>query len=176
MHGLIAGLLVLAPLLFAPAVAAETDDGILRDTVGGVFSEIEREAIGRYYNGDQDAEAAGEADGEGDRDDGVKKGKKHKDRKAGKGNSKSKQLPPGLAKRDELPPGLARQLERNGTLPPGLAKRELPADLDSGLPPVEEGLERVIVDTSVVLVEKATGVVKDIIRDVITGNDGGDTR
>ena len=79
-------------------------------------------------------------------------------------------MPPGLAKKEKLPPGLAKQLEKNGTLPPGLAKRNLPADLESELPDPVEGLERTIVDNAVVLVEKATGRIIDIIQDVVTGN------
>jgi len=76
-------------------------------------------------------------------------------------------MPPGLAKRGSLPPGLQKQLERNGTLPPGLAKRDLPDDLKSKLPPVPEGLERVIADESVVLIEKATGKILDVIQGVL---------
>ena len=90
--------------------------------------------------------------------------KQHKKDKKGK---KQKGLPPGLAKKEQLPPGLQKQLARNGTLPPGLAKRELPADLESRLPPVPAGMERVIADTHVVLVEKASGIIRDIIEDIV---------
>jgi len=73
-------------------------------------------------------------------------------------------LPPGLANREALPPGLAKQLQRNGTLPPGLAKRDLPAELTSMLPPVRDGYERsVIEDVAIVLIEKASGRIADII-------------
>jgi len=65
---------------------------------------------------------------------------------------------------------LAKQLERNGSLPPGLAKRNLPTDLESELPDVAENLERTIVENAIVLVEKATGRIVDIIKDVVTGN------
>ena len=92
-----------------------------------------------------------------------KKGKKAKKAKKGK---QGKGLPPGLARKESLPPGLAMQLEKNGTLPPGLAKRDLPDDLASKLPPPEDS-ERVIVDNNVVLIEKATGKILDIIKDVI---------
>ena len=51
-------------------------------------------------------------------------------------------------------------------LPPGLAKRDLPADLTRRLPKRDDGTERVIVDSDVVLVEAATGVVLDILRGV----------
>ncbi len=66
-----------------------------------------------------------------------------------------------------VPPGLARQLERKGTLPPGLAKKALPPGLTDRLPPTRAGQERVIVGDDVVLVETVTGVILDIIRDVI---------
>ncbi len=55
-------------------------------------------------------------------------------------------------------------------LPPGLAKRELPEDLDQQLPEPAEGFERTIVENAVVLVEKATGRIADIIQDVVVGN------
>lgn len=86
-----------------------------------------------------------------------------KGKKAGKGAKNG--LPPGLAKKEALPPGLQKQLERGGTLPPGLAKRSLPADLRARLGPPAAGTERLIAGTDVVLVEKATGVVLDILRD-----------
>lgn len=83
------------------------------------------------------------------------------------GQPRSKGLPPGLAKKDRLPPGLQKQLARNDRLPPGLEKRALPADLLSRLPAGHPGTERLIVGTDVVLVDAATQVVLDILRDVL---------
>lgn len=118
-----------------------------------VFTETERALIHEYFGhadgGDQDQEVRREVD---------KKGKKGK---------KDKGMPPGLAKRESLPPGLQRQLDKNGALPPGLQKKALPSDLQSRLPPAHSGYERVIVDTNVLLVETATGIVRDIIADVV---------
>jgi hypothetical protein len=94
--------------------------------------------------------------------------KSKKDKKKGKG--KNKKMPPGLAKRKSLPPGLQKQLEKNGRLPPGLAKREMPTDLNTQLPPEKEGTERVIAGNDVVLLDQATGIVLDVLRDVVTGN------
>ena len=74
-------------------------------------------------------------------------------------------MPPGLAKRDRLPPGLAKR----DKLPPGLAKRNIPPELAKQLGLPAEGTERVIVDNNVLLIETATGVVLDILRDVIAG-------
>lgn len=80
-------------------------------------------------------------------------------------------LPPGLAKRHELPPGLQRHLERYGTLPPGLQKRlhPLPRSLRVRLPKTPAGVERVIVAGSVILMEKRTSKILDIIDDVMGG-------
>jgi len=80
------------------------------------------------------------------------------------GGGKSKGLPPGLAKRDELPPGLAKRDQ----LPPGLAKRDLPSDLEHKLGRTRHGTKRVIVGNDVLLIQAATGVVLDIIHDVVT--------
>ena len=49
----------------------------------------------------------------------------------------------------------------------GLAKRDLPEDLEARLPEPEPGYERVVVDNDVVLIEKATNIIKDIIKDVL---------
>lgn len=83
---------------------------------------------------------------------------------------KTKGLPPGLAKRGgSLPPGLQRKLEKNGELPPGLQKRlePLPADLASQLPRLPEYWERVIVERDVILLDRRTNRILDIIEDVI---------
>lgn len=83
---------------------------------------------------------------------------------------KAKGLPPGLAKRgDNLPPGLQKHLEKNGQLPPGLQKRlePLPADLDRQLPRLPEYWERVIVERDVVLLDRRTNRILDIIEDVL---------
>jgi hypothetical protein len=83
---------------------------------------------------------------------------------------KAKGLPPGLAKRGgNLPPGLQRKLEKNGELPPGLQKRPepLPADLDRQLPSLPEYWERVIVERDVILIDRRTNRILDIIEGVL---------
>lgn len=120
---------------------------------GVVFSASEKNLIRRLLG------AAGVTTTEAD--DGGRKKKKSK------GHGRGKGLPPGLAKRDTLPPGLARQLAKNGKLPPGLDKRHLPADIESRLPKTAKGTERLIVGKDVVLVDKDTQTVLDIVRDVI---------
>lgn len=87
----------------------------------------------------------------------------------GKGNRKG--LPPGLAKKKTLPPGLQKRLDRGDGLPPGLAKRQLPEDLDRQLGPPAPETERAIIGDDVVLLERATGVVLDVIHDVIRARD-----
>lgn len=83
-------------------------------------------------------------------------------------SSKKTGLPPGLAKRDRLPPGLEKQLVRKGHLPPGLEKRSLPNDLIARLPAPSKGTHRYIAGTDVLLVDTATNIVLDIIRDALT--------
>ena len=77
-------------------------------------------------------------------------------------------LPPGLQRQLErtgrLPPGLERQLYRNGTLPPGLQAQALPYDLTGVLPRRDDRYEIVRVDSNVLLVERATRLILDIIR------------
>ena len=84
--------------------------------------------------------------------------------------SKKKGLPPGLAKRGgNLPPGLQKKLDRDGKLPPGLQKRlePLPTDLDRRLPRLPEQWERVILDRDIILVDRRTNRILDIIENVI---------
>ena len=149
-----------------PPSVAETQSP--RDLAEIVFSEVEKRIIRDYFGRDRQSEATN------DRGKGRRKGKGGKEKvgkkaKDGKGGG----LPPGLAKRESLPPGLQKQLERNGTLPPGLAKRDLPADLASRLPKRDSGYERVIVDDDVVLIEKATNKLLDILVEIIRGQPSG---
>lgn len=142
------------PILFWGHVASAGDlEKTTKQVAGVIFSELEQGVIKEYYRRKYGEEIDHHDDGYG----------KHKR----KGKSKKKGLPPGLAKKDKLPPGLARQLHRNGRLPPGLEKRGLPDDLDSRLPTVREGYERVLADGKVILVETASGIIVDIIEDVL---------
>lgn len=83
---------------------------------------------------------------------------------------KSKGLPPGLAKRGgNLPPGLQKHLQKNGQLPPGLQKRlePLPVDLDRRLPQLPDYWERVVLEKDVILIDRRSNRILDIIEDVI---------
>ncbi len=108
-----------------------------------LFSALEKALIKEFFH--KQASLAGDA-GTG------KKGKKGKKDKA---------------KGGDVPSGLAMQLERNGTLPPGLAKKALPPGLAGALPPPPPGQQRLIVDNDVLLIEAATGLILDIIKDVL---------
>ena len=85
-------------------------------------------------------------------------------------SSRRSNLPPGLAKRGgNLPPGLEKQLQRNGTLPPGLQKRvqPCPVELERRLPPVETGYVRGVIGAHIVIYNRSTNVIVDVMRDVV---------
>lgn len=67
-----------------------------------------------------------------------------------------------------LPPGIARNLARGKPLPPGIAKRYAPSGLLRQLAP-RPGYEILVVGASILLVHAATGIVHDILSDVIRG-------
>jgi len=73
--------------------------------------------------------------------------------------TKPKKAPPGLAKREQLPPGLAKR----DTLPPGLQGRALPRELESRLAVLPAGYVRVIIGRDIVLMNRDTRVVLDIL-------------
>lgn len=115
-----------------------------------IFSDGERKIIQEYY-AKEIVEKAREQQGPG--------------KAKGKGK---KGLPPGLAKREKLPPGLQKQLQRNGTLPPGLEKKmePLPQEIEVRLKPLPPDHVRVVIGTDVIILDKTTQKVLDIIRDV----------
>lgn len=79
-------------------------------------------------------------------------------------------LPPGLAKRGgNLPPGLEKHLERNGTLPPGLQKRiqPCPEELERQLPPLPADYQRAVIGAHLVIVNRNTNVIVDIMKNVV---------
>jgi hypothetical protein len=75
-------------------------------------------------------------------------------------------LPAPLATAKPLPPGIAKKVARGGSLPPGIAKRYLPNDLLVQLPP-RPGYQWVVVGTDVLLIAAATGIIVDILEDVL---------
>jgi hypothetical protein len=79
-------------------------------------------------------------------------------------------LPPGLAKRrGQLPPGLEKHLQRYGMLPPGLQKRlqPLPATLEIQLPRLPDIWGRVIVGPHVLLIDRRTDQILDMLKNVL---------
>ncbi len=79
-------------------------------------------------------------------------------------------LPPGLAKRGgNLPPGLQKHLERDGTLPPGLQKRvqPFPQELEARLPRLPEGYRRVVLGADILILDRRTQRIMDIVRDIL---------
>lgn len=86
-------------------------------------------------------------------------------------------LPPGLAKRGgNLPPGLAK---RGGNLPPGLSRGQevtseydehllpLPKELEIRLPPPPHEVIRRILGHDIVMIDKQTKKVLDVMRDAL---------
>jgi hypothetical protein len=67
---------------------------------------------------------------------------------------------------EALPPGIRRNLERGKPLPPGIAKRNPPPELRSRLA-IPVGYEVVEVGLDVLLVEVATGVIHDVLMDIV---------
>jgi hypothetical protein len=79
-------------------------------------------------------------------------------------------LPPGLAKRGgNLPPGLQKHLERDGTLPPGLQKRvqPFPVELERRLPPLPDGYRRVTLGVDILILDRRTQRIMDIVHDIL---------
>jgi hypothetical protein len=78
-------------------------------------------------------------------------------------------LPPALAEREALPPGLEKQLVKHGKLPPGLKKKvqPLPIELERQLTVLPTGYRRVAIAGDVIVMKPATGLIYDIIRNVI---------
>ena len=114
--------------------------------------------------------AFGQGKGKGhnkhDEDQGEQYYKDHdRDEARGWYNEHERNLPPGLAKKDRLPPGLEKQLVRNGTLPPGLQKRiqPCPEELVRRLPPPPPDCAHVLVAGHIVLLNRRTNVVLDIV-------------
>lgn len=73
----------------------------------------------------------------------------------------------GTTGAEALPPGIRKRLARGKPLPPGIAKRRVPAGLLSRVR-LRSGYELVEVGLDVLVVEAATGVVHDLLRNVVT--------
>ncbi len=162
-------ILLILTFLFAvsvPPVEAQTTD-----VTGQGFSAVEKKVIEDFF-GERTADAVS-----GTKKDKTKKNKNaiedggKKNKNAIEDGGKKNKTGKSKGKSGELPPGLQKHLEKHGTLPPGLAKKKLPPGLSKRLGLAGSGLERLIVDNDVLLVESATGVVLDIIKDIVVGGD-----
>lgn len=71
----------------------------------------------------------------------------------------------GLTGRNSLPPGIAKNLERGKPLPPGIAKNALPQKMSSRLP-YHSGYEWLIAGYDLILVQKSTSLVADVLSGV----------
>lgn len=146
----------------SPAIAqTQGTNQVVGDLADIVFKEVERRAIEEYYK--RVPGAKDESDDDTKDESEAKKDKGKKDKKA-KGKVRGNGLPPGLAKRDQLPPGLAK---RGNRLPPGLMKSDLPPDLEKELPELPKEVERVVVDDDVLLVQRGTDLILDVLEGVI---------
>jgi hypothetical protein len=65
-----------------------------------------------------------------------------------------------------LPPGIAKKVARGGALPPGIAKKTLPGGLLARLP-TRSGQEWRVVGTDLLIVEIATNVIVDVLKDAL---------
>ncbi len=72
---------------------------------------------------------------------------------------------PGFTARP-LPPGIARQLARGRPLPPGIARQAAPPGL-LGMLPIYPGHSWLVIGTAIVLVDAATGIVRDLVLDAL---------
>lgn len=123
------------------------------------FGQGDQQAIRDYY----DREIIEKARERAEQGEGKGKGKGH-----GKGR-KDKGLPPGLAKKNKLPPGIAKQLEHGAILPADLERemQPLPRELEVRLKPLSSPNQvRVTVGTDIVIMDKTTRKVLDVMRDV----------
>ena len=109
-----------------------------------VITEVERRILGDYARNHPDAfDHGGGGKGKG---------------KAGKGKK-------------GLPPGIAMNLQRGKPLPPGLRDRHIPADLQSLLPG-RKGTRLVPAGEDVLLVDKETEIILDVVRGILHGMGG----
>lgn len=168
MRTLIVALLALMLGQHANAQSSPPAQGqsVLDDIAKVVFEEAERRVIKEYYDRVPGAKASDEQGEEKDKSTSAKKDKGKSKDKSAKGKGRGNGLPPGLAKRDQLPPGLAK---RGNRLPPGLMKSDLPADLEETLPELPDNVERVVIDTDILLVQKGTDLILDVMEGILAG-------
>ncbi len=136
---------------FALTLAAPAFSG---EVSGKLITAAEQEIIERYFD---TRTRSTQGDSTQTRSTSGKPGKsKNKDK------DKDKDKDQGKGKK-QTPQGIAMKLERGGTLPPGIEKTRMPADLARELPRRPADQEMRIVEDNVVLLEKTTGRILDIL-------------
>lgn len=75
---------------------------------------------------------------------------------------------PDAVRTKALPPGIRKKLARGGAMPPGIAMQVMPDELYRQLPR-RYGHHYEIVGTDVVLVDTATRIIIDVLKDVLRG-------
>ncbi len=121
---------------------------------------------GHGHGNDQGEQGEGHGKGKGKKEHKRYYSDRNRDELMGWYRHHENNLPPGLAKRDRLPPGLERQLVVNGELPPGL-QREIhpcPREILGYLPPPPPDTEHVLIGGQIVLWNRNTHVVLDIMK------------
>ncbi len=128
------------------SAAGETATEVVTEAV---VTEVERQILGDYAG----VIRRTYDDGYGDRGRGRGKGK-------GKGRGAK-----------GLPPGIVMNLQRGKPLPPGLRDRHIPADLQSLLPGRKDA-RLVPAGEDVLLVDKETEIILDVVKGVLRGMGG----
>ncbi len=151
---------IAATLLAGLALAAPTASG---QVSGTRITDVERNIIQRYFD-----TRPRSTEGTMTRSD-MQQGDRTQARstEGRSGTSKDKGKGKGQAQdrgEKEMPRGISKKLERGGTLPPGIKKTRMPADLARELPRRPANQELTIVEDNVVLLEKTTGRILDIVR------------
>ncbi len=75
------------------------------------------------------------------------------------------QAHPGMVGGDNLPPGIRKKVARGKPLPPGIAKK-MPGGLHTQLP-MRPGYDYRMIGSDVALVDLATGVIVDLVKDIL---------
>jgi len=136
----------------SPGAANAATDQVIADVV---FKEIERRIIGDYFEREYRRHSA-------DDDHDEKKGKNKHNTKG-----KSKGIPPGLQGRKDLPPGIRKQIARGQRVPDGMNTYRLPSDLIKRLPQRNADVERRVVGDDIVLIERGTNLILDVLENVL---------
>jgi len=83
-----------------------------------------------------------------------------------KSKHKAKKLPPGLAKKHKSHPGLRKHIEKYGNLPSDIKGSRIPVDLERTLRHLPEDYVRIRVGGDLLLMNKKTRYVFDVVFDV----------